>query len=119
VESIMSTENDKGYKFRFEYIMTERFDDEHSPGSNETRFVSFGDTAKEAIEGHKALLDEWDKFLDSSTKMKLIKSWQSCWSPTYHSLTSCLLPCPKEFVCWQYFCVLRRPFRKYNIKKIW
>jgi hypothetical protein len=63
----MSTEN-KGYKFRFESTETEFYeDDEHGHGTSSTRFVTYGDTAEEAIKGHEDMLDEWDNFLEKKS----------------------------------------------------
>jgi hypothetical protein len=63
----MLAEN-KGYKFKFEYTQVEQFVDEHGPQTSNFRFVTYGDTAEEAIEGHKKLVDVWDKFMEKEQR---------------------------------------------------
>jgi hypothetical protein len=60
----MSAEN-KGYKFRFEYTQTVHFpgDEKQSPGSDNYRFVTYGNSAKETVADNKDLYDEWDKLM--------------------------------------------------------
>lgn len=48
----MSTEN-KEYKFKFEYTTTDHFEDEHGHGEVDTKFVTCGSTAEEAIKDIK------------------------------------------------------------------
>jgi hypothetical protein len=65
----MSTEN-KGYKFRLEYIRTVHFggDENNPPGSDNFRFVTYGDSVKETIQGNKDLYDEWDKLMEKEQR---------------------------------------------------
>jgi len=37
-------------------------------GDVDTKFVTCGSTAEEAIKGHKELMEEWEKFLEKEAK---------------------------------------------------
>jgi hypothetical protein len=44
------------------------YDDEDRPSTNTTKFITRGNTAKEAIDGHKEFMEWWEKFLDKEAK---------------------------------------------------
>lgn len=57
------------YKFRFEFIWVENYaDEQQGSGSDYFRFVTYGDTAKEAVEGHETLFNEWEKFFEKKSQ---------------------------------------------------
>ena len=65
----MSAENTKYWKFRFEHMETENYEDKHGPRSVNFKFVTFGAMAEETIERHEASYNGWNKMYKREQKV--------------------------------------------------
>jgi hypothetical protein len=55
-----------GYKFKIEYEMLQ--DDENPADDSKVRFITYGNTANEAVKNHSQMLSAWHKFLEKEAK---------------------------------------------------
>jgi hypothetical protein len=60
-----------GYKFKIEYEMLQ--DDENLDDDSKVRFITYGNTAIEAVKNHGQILHAWDKFLEKKAKKIAVK----------------------------------------------
>jgi hypothetical protein len=61
----------KEYKFKHEYKM--RAFDEILDDNNKITFITYGNSAKELVENHRELMDEWWAYAKEESKKTIIK----------------------------------------------
>jgi hypothetical protein len=61
----------ESYKFKFEYELPQN--DEDISDTSKIRFITYGDTAKEAVENHGEFTHAWDVFLEKQAKKTSLK----------------------------------------------
>jgi hypothetical protein len=59
-----------GHKFKFEYELPQ---DDEICDTSKIRFITYGNTAKEAVENHGKFMCAWENFLEKQAKKSLLK----------------------------------------------